>query len=294
MKVMSEDKPTDELLFAGEPPLKRYIADRLQNVIERGLESTLTDEQQEVFETQLIEEWQRGPESRAGIEDTVAQFREISEQLDSLPVAKQPYGWKEVGRQLYMYAEKHGQDDPVGQLILNAYKNKKTLLVQGSPPLSRQAAESYVEMSLFFHGIVKRTQFKITPEKREEAVNELIRLFPDLPAEIKEQISQSDIHWGVLRYNWKHASLSEREQFRSDLLVKARSAPSQSEPEKTAETAVSEVTAEQSIEQAELSSQDSASPTSREALAKNSKFIDLVKKLRSNAPKSSPFQSRKR
>src|SRR5215212_1696852 len=116
---MTKDHSTEEILFAGEPPLKRYIADSIQQVIERGLESSLTDEQQVLFETQLIEEWQRGPESRAGIEATV-------EQINSLPAGKQPLGWRELGRHLYMYAEKNGQDDPVGQLILNTYRNKQT------------------------------------------------------------------------------------------------------------------------------------------------------------------------
>ena len=139
---MTGDHTSENILFDGEPPLKRNIADCIQHVIEQGLESSLTDEQQTIFETQLIEEWKRSAESRAGIESTVEQFKEIVEQINSLPVAKQPLGWRELGRQLYMYAEKNGQNDPVGQLILKTYRNKQNLLVSGSPPLSRQAAES--------------------------------------------------------------------------------------------------------------------------------------------------------
>jgi hypothetical protein len=286
-RVMEKDSLDNEILYAGEPPLKRRLAELLQQVIERGLDSPLTDEQQTVFEQQLIDEWKRGPESRAGLENTAREFGTIVKQLNSLPPAKQPFGWQEVGRQLYIYAEKNGKDDPVGQLILKTYSNKKSLLVSGNPPLSRQAAECYLEMSAFFHSLVKRTQLTLPPEKREEAVSELVRQFPSLSEETKDQISQADILWGVLRYNWKIASRTEREQFRQELMLVARPA---GQEQKSAEAASDEAPSETSNEPVA----EAPSPASAETLSKNSKFIEAVNRLRLSVPKGSPFQFRKR
>src|SRR5437667_7317549 len=146
---MTKDRLSDDILFAGEPPLKRKIADSLQQAIERGLETPLTDEQRALFEAQLIDEWQRGNESRSAIEKTVSEFKSISAQIGSMPAAKQQLGWREVGRQLYIYAEREGKNDPGGRLILSIYQSKNNLLVTGSPPLSQHAAETYAQMSAF-------------------------------------------------------------------------------------------------------------------------------------------------
>src|SRR5262249_10762291 len=125
------DHSSDEFLFAGDPPLKRTAADSLRRGFEPRLHNPPTSDQPALFEAQLIDEWKRGSESRAGIETTLKEFKEITSQINSLPLVKQPFGWREVGRQLYIYAEQQGKDDPIGRLILELYQNKNSLLVAG-------------------------------------------------------------------------------------------------------------------------------------------------------------------
>lgn len=308
---MAED-PSNEFLYSGDPPLKRGLADSLRHVIECGLDSPLTDDQCALFESQLIDEWQRGAESRAGIENSVKEFKAIVSQINSLPPAKRTFAWREVGRQLYMYAEQQGKDDPVGKLILELYQNKNSLLVPGSPPLSRQAAENYAEMSAFFHGLVARTQISLTAEQKAEVVAELGMHFPNLPLEEREQISQADILWGLVRYSWRNASRDEREQFRQDLIkvARAQKKPSDSAPadsvapadskfeasssEAAPETASVEAAKPEALAEEAIAETDSKPKVDMKELAKNSKFIEAIQRLRMKAAKSSPFQFRKR
>jgi hypothetical protein len=166
-----------DLLYQGEPPLTRMLADRLLNTIEKALGSSLTDEQRRLFDEQLINEWTRNEEAREGIQSTIAQFDEIGQELIKLPAAKQPLAWGEFGRQLYMYAEQHGKGNPVGEIILQIYQGKNRLLVAGSPPLSQQSAESYAEMSTFLQGVVAKKQHALSAAQKSEIVADLTRDF---------------------------------------------------------------------------------------------------------------------
>lgn len=257
--------------------MTRNLAVRLQQVIEQAMESPLTDEQRASFEENLINEWQLGEESRAGIKSAVEQFNLVKAQIDQMPRAKQSHAWREFGRQLYMYAEREGRGNVVGEMILKAYEARHTLLVSGNPPLSRQAAESYAEMNAFFHSVIARAQVTLSAQQKQEIIDELVGQFPGLPQATKDEISKADSLWGVIRYNWKEANRDERERFRQDLLRLQRE---QAKPgdQPTAPAGAETPEAEPAAQADKQADKDEAPAPA--ALAKNSRFIEAVKKLR--------------
>ncbi|MEW6732125.1 MAG: hypothetical protein AB1489_12425 [Acidobacteriota bacterium] len=296
---------SDEILFAGPPTLTRSTAYRLQKVLEQALEGAFTEEQSTLFEAQIVKEWQQGEDSRAALLQVIADFDAICAQIDALPRAKQPLGWREFARQLYKYAQSKGKDEPVGQMILKIYESKRMLLVVGDPPLSRQAAECYIEMNAFFQGVITRSQIALTTEEKDALVNELSRNFADLPDDTKDEISQADVLWGVLRYNWKQASLVEREKFRQELSRIARAYTSTTDQTATETTAMdaNAIEAEPSLAPTSVVSEETAakdtetplttsSGFSSKVLAKNQKFIEAVQRLRFGAGKGSPLLPR--
>ena len=112
-KVQAKIQAKD-ILVATKPPLTRQIAQSMQKTIEQALEVVLTDEQQLKFEQQLIAEWKANTDSRKAIAATRSQFAQIQADIMAMPVTKQTLAWREIGRQLYIYAEREGKDDPVG------------------------------------------------------------------------------------------------------------------------------------------------------------------------------------
>jgi hypothetical protein len=211
------------ILVPGRPPLTVEIAQLLQETIEKALATNLTTSQQELFRQELIAEWRQNSLTQAALRDTITQFRAIWQQISVLPSAKQRLSWQEVGRRLYTHARQHGNQDPFGQLVIKLYEAKNQLLVKSNPPLSLQAAANYAEMSLFIHYLVldpqTSTNVKLDPIQQHAIVSYLQTEFPRLSSASKEQISQADSLWGVLRYNWEQASTKERENFREELLA---------------------------------------------------------------------------
>jgi hypothetical protein len=274
--MVVDNYSTDEILFAAEPPLLRSVARRLQRVIECALESPLTEEQRTIFEAQLIKEWQAGKEAQEAINETMREFDSVVEQISGLVAAKQVLAWREFSRQLYIYAQREGKEHPLAQLILQTYESKHELLIKGSPPLSQQAAESYGEMISFFQSVITRTSQTLNTREKEEIIQSLVSQFPGLSREIKEQISQADIFWGVIRYNWQQANRDEREQFRQELLRLAQ-LPDHPLPK----TEVREAGSMASTSNATL------------ALARNNRLMEAMKKLRMSASKNTPFKLRK-
>lgn len=191
--------------------------EKLQTAIEKALEIVLTDEQRSLFAETVAAEWASGEAARKDIREAAGMLVQISAEISALPYPKQAIAWREFGRQLYSYAEQY-RDNPVGKLIIDSYEAKNDLLVAGDPPLSRQAAESYAEMNAFLHAVITRSAPTLDRERKNRMVELLRKSFSDYPAELKEQISQADTLWGVLRYNYRQASRDDRERFRQELL----------------------------------------------------------------------------
>lgn len=249
------------------PQLQAETVEKLQTAIERALGVVLTDEQRNLFAETVAAEWAGGESVRKDLLEAVQMFTQVSAQIGALPHPKQAIAWREFGRQLYAYAEQKGQDSPVGRLIIDSYKAKNDLLVAGDPPLSRQAAESYIEMNTFFHAVITRSAPSLDKERKTEMVELLRQNFPGYSRDLKEQISQADTLWGILRYNYRQASRDERERFRQELLKELKTEPAQGQE---------------------------SSEVSPEALSSNSSFQRAVQRLRLSARQGTPFRLKNR
>ncbi|MCS6885881.1 MAG: hypothetical protein RMM17_09690 [Acidobacteriota bacterium] len=237
------------------------IVNKLQEAVEQALDVALTDEQRATFSEAVAAEVAANERAKDELAAAVQMFAQMSEQIAKLVPAKRKLALREFGRQLYCYAEQSGQGNPVAQMIIDAYKAKNELLVDSSPPLSRQAAESYAEMNHFLHAVITRSSPLLDKARKEQLVETLKAEFTNYPLALREQISQADALWGVLRYNYAQASHDEREQFRKELIEQLRQG------------------------QSGVADTQAADPQS---LAANSKFQQAVQKLRLSARQGMP------
>ncbi|MBI4852894.1 MAG: hypothetical protein HY819_13955 [Acidobacteria bacterium] len=289
-----------KFLFSGQPPLKLSTAKSIQEMIEKALETNFTDEQVKLFQKRLIIEWQEGKKTRRDINKSETMAEEILGQIQALPIEKQPFAWREFGRQIYIYAENEGKTDPIGQLILTLYERKNLLLIKGNPPLSRQAAESYAEMATFTHNVLNKTLIVVDDKQKEEIINELIKNFSSHPLEQQEQISQADALWGQLRYNWKLASDEEKESFKKEIqsylskqpikelepkLEIAQPIESKKSDEKLSDK-LDEKVQENLAPETISTPEEPANKTTQSVKALPQKFFDVVNRLRAKVGKS--------
>lgn len=214
-------KKTKDILPGSNPPLKRTVVQKLAHMIEQASGCALTNNQRTIFEAQLLAEWQASKESRHNILASLKSFEQTATEISRLPKEQQDLAWEELGRQLYIYAQKEGQSDPVGQVILDLYQAKHNLLIKGTPPLSQLAAESYMEMNLFIYGLINNISMPLTPKLKTEMLTELMASFPQAAPELQEQISQANMLWRIIRQKWQLASPTERAKYRQELIDSA-------------------------------------------------------------------------
>ncbi|MBN8721921.1 MAG: hypothetical protein J0M03_03240 [Acidobacteria bacterium] len=282
-------KNQSKILVTGTPPLTQNTAELLQQMIEKALDSKLTDEQIKLFQDRLIIDWKEAKkEVRESILESKKMFQAIKSEIEALPLEKRPFAWREFGRQLYIHAESEGKEDPLGQLVSNVYQAKNKLLVKGNPPLSQQAAESYVEMVVFIQGLIKKTKINLTIKEKENFVKELETNFINYSQEIKQEISQSDALWSQLRYNWKQASKAEQDNFCKELQEHVNSKAVQNN-NKVEEKVVS--TDNNLSESNEENSIKEEMPTPK---LLPPQFLSAIKNLRAKAGKISLFSSNKK
>lgn len=277
-------KNQDKILVAGNPPLTQNTAELLQQMIEQALDSKLTDEQIKLFQDRLIIDWQEAKkEVRESILESKKMFQAITAEIKALPLEKQPFAWNEFGRQLYIHAESEGKDDPLGQLVSNVYQAKNKLLVKGNPPLSQQAAESYVEMNAFLQGLIKKTKINLSIKEKENFIKELEKNFINYSQEIKQEISKADASWGQLRFNWKQANKQEQDNFCKELQETINNKNTQN----SYKTNEKEILVENNIEIAEQ-------PEIVAPKLLPPQFLSAIKNLRAKAGKISLFSSNKK
>jgi hypothetical protein len=291
-------KFSNEDVVLGNPPLKRSLVESFQEMIEKAVDCVLNDEQKKLFEKNLIDEWQKSKQSQEAILSSQKMFYEIKQQIRDLPEEKRSFAWQEFGRQLYVYAQTEGKNDPLGQLVINLYDAKQNILVKGNPPLSQQIAESYVEMSAFVYGLANQKQINLTPKQKEDMISELVKNFSSYSSQTQEEISQANALWGQLRYNWKHANKEEQETFRGELLKYISSDKAQ-QPTEKAEATESEILKES--EETSLETFGKESEDEKVSLETNSepkvippKFLSVVQQLRAKAIKSPLFSPQRK
>lgn len=285
------DSKINQILVDGPNPLTSNFAESFINTIERCLVLHLTDEQQAIFENQLVIEWKKSKSNQQDIKKTLKEFKDVQLQIETLPFEKQVAAWGEVGRQLYIHAQKKGKSDPVGQLIISAYESKNNLLVTGNPPLSHLAAESYIEMQVFIQSLIKGQQLFVTKDEKAKLVIELTNYFKSADKGTQTHLSQSDMLWSILRFNWRAASKVEKTALRQQLLE------SVSKPvEQTKELIPNQGKSgddKPNMEKATSENSNESMGTSPTLDIKNSKFLSVINKLREKATKTLPFNIKK-
>lgn len=263
-----------DIIAGTRPPLKRSTVNLLGHIIEQALASALTNAQKRIFEQELKEEWQASKQSREDILAAVSSFEAASKEIEEMSKAQQALAWQEMGRQLYMYAAKEGGRNPVAQLITNLYEAKHTLLIKGNPPLSRLAAESYIEMTIFLQGLINEAAIILNPEMQAEMLKTLLETFPSAELAVREQISQSDMLWRMIRLKWNESTPAERTQYIEELREKVLPSVTIKAP---------------SIEATKSAQPPALNISQAVSLVKNKGFNEMLQKLRSQTGKPKLF-----
>jgi hypothetical protein len=152
-------------------------------------------------------------------ESTAAQIRQDVASFQAVRRAAVPARnlWRQQNQAEYLQTLRT-RKDVISQLLLRWYGEAQRVLVGGMPPLTREAAESWVELEAFFAAISEgREPSPPAPQALEQAITRLVRSYPGMPAARRASIRHSPIGLLELKRAWPGLTPDERENVRTQL-----------------------------------------------------------------------------
>jgi hypothetical protein len=174
---------------------------------------TLTDAQMAALRRELAPVFTSpsGPAARA-VDAAVASFQP-ARNAD----VQSRHGWRQRNQLAYLQ-QLRGSDEPLSRMLLQWHVDATQVLAAGTPPLAREAAESWVELIAFASTARSgRNQSATLPADVETRIAHLAGDYPRLSARQRSMIALAPITLYELRRAWPAMSAAQREAAESQL-----------------------------------------------------------------------------
>jgi tetratricopeptide (TPR) repeat protein len=216
-------------LAPGDPPLTADMASRAQRFFEWSLGVQFTDEERGALRILLVDTWQTGDQDGIqGVLDILAYDEQVSALSDEERAAQ-----REATETALLEQLRTEPEDGSAKWLLEVYDAAHKPIAEGSPPLTRQAADAQLEMLTFIMGeAAGQSGLRTDEATRESFAASLTAEYPKYPVERQAQIAGAPMAWASLRAGWAKADEEQRgaarKQWAADLKSQAGTAPEQS------------------------------------------------------------------
>jgi hypothetical protein len=101
--------------------------------------------------------------------------------------------------------------------LLQLYDAANAPLAPGSPPLTRESADCYMDMMTFIQAEVMNMAARSLPQEIREAwFHQLISEYPGLPDPVRAFIGDTPLKWRHLQASWPQIPAPEKERYRQE------------------------------------------------------------------------------
>lgn len=198
------------VLAAGEPPLTEYLVEEGCDFLEWALEVPFTAAQRQVFREEFIDSWKKKIKDDM---DGLLQVQQVRAKVAALKPAEQDLVRKALESEMVDGFRKDKDGGRATKLILDIYDGSRKPIAAGEPPLTRQAAEAFLEATYFMaakiEGIDPPTP---TKEEGQEWARKLAEAYGKLDAEQRKAVSQMPLICAALRVTWNDLSEADRNE----------------------------------------------------------------------------------
>ena len=201
--------PPGAVLVTGNPPLTQATVDQVGAFWEWMFHAPLTSGQQAGLRQELIAIWEKGNlveiQGTAGV---IGQHREL---------ARMPEADLEVRRQalLPQVVEllERSESEGISRWALALYRSSHKPLAAGTPPLTRQASDAYLEVLCFMSNQANGQAYVPDLQMKDGWATALAAGYARLGAEHQALVSRMPALRAALVASWPKLSAGEREQF---------------------------------------------------------------------------------
>ena len=200
------------ILAQGDPPLTQEMVDRYNLFFEWLLDAPMTQEQRQRIQDAVVADWKAGRSTEIQTAVKIVQAQEQIEQKteserDLLRASMQPKVLDPLRKQ---------PDNESARWVLALYDNAHKPIATGTVPLTRQMADSFIEMLCFMHNqAVSGEPFIATHEDKDQFAKTLAGLFGKYNPELQKHIASMPALWAALRYQWSRLNDTDRSAWKS-------------------------------------------------------------------------------
>jgi hypothetical protein len=196
--LMAQNNPAD-VLADGDPPLTTQMAGDYMRFMQWSLRTPLTLAQENRLRSFLVDNWKAA--NKAEISRTL-NILALRRQLETMGLQDSRWAAYQTGADA-LRNWRSDQNVEMARWGLSLFNASHTPLLPGWPTLYRQMEDAYEEMGYFMLSEVNGTKaLKIDAVERSQLADSLVRAFPQLTPEQKENFMELPQIWVQVRKAW--------------------------------------------------------------------------------------------
>lgn len=195
-----------QVVAAGEPPLTAYDLEETIEVLQWLMDAPFTADQREVFRSEIIDGWKKKDEETI---QGVAQILQFRAEYAKLTPEKQDLVRKQSEPE--MVAGLRKETDRCSKLLVEIYDAAHKPIAEGDPALTRQQADSALELFFFMAAQLEGVQAMPAAADKEAWARQLAEGWPKLEAGVRKSFATMPAAWAATRAGWAEMTEAERE-----------------------------------------------------------------------------------
>jgi hypothetical protein len=192
----------------GIPPLTLFDVNEEADFLEWLVAVPFTEGQRAQFLQIILSDWMK--RDKASVDDakgvlaTARQFRE-------LPADKRNFAREAALAQMLPEWRKQAPSDPACKLLVEIHDAGHSPIAAGNPPLTRQAADAFLETVYFMAGQLEGvSNVAPTVEEKEQWASKIASVYGKMNGEQQKFFANMPIVWAALRAGWPEMSTEQK------------------------------------------------------------------------------------
>jgi hypothetical protein len=199
------------VLVPGQPPLTEETVGRFTEFFEWAFDVQLTVEQCQVLRKYAVDAWSQKKKSDM---DDVLQVVQQQAELAKLDAPKRALVRAQIEPEL-LTQMRNQPNEPMAKWALAVYESSHKVIAPGSPPLTRQSTDAFLDALFFMAGEVSGQQSVPDQKLKDDWAGALATNYPKMAAELKQQIAGMPLFAALMRVGWPTLSGDEKAQCRA-------------------------------------------------------------------------------
>jgi len=201
-----------QVLVPGNPPLTEEMIGRFAEFFEWAFDVRLTNDQCNVLRKYSVDIWNKQTKSDMDAIVNVVQLQVELSKVDrkQLAVVRANY------EPQVLEAMRKQPNEPMAVWSLAVYESSHKILAAGTPPLTRQTADAFLEAVFLMLGEVQGKRDEVPDEQlKNDWAASMTRGYSSMPDAMKQQIAQMPLFVAQMRLNWPTMPEPEKAKYRS-------------------------------------------------------------------------------